>query len=61
MRLVATTAAERTALSAKSAPALVYTTGPGEFETLNEGREPFEYTDPPGTAPPTIRPAVLRI
>jgi hypothetical protein len=60
MRLVATTAAERSELSAKSAPAVVGRTE-DEVVTLHVAESPFDYAAPPGTAPPTTRPAVLRV
>jgi hypothetical protein len=60
MRLVATTAAERTDLSAKAAPAVVGRTE-DEVVTLHVAESLFDYAAPPGTAPRTTRPAVLRV
>jgi hypothetical protein len=60
IRPVATTAAERADLSAKSAPSVVGTTA-NTVVTLHDTQFPFDYTAPPGTAPPTTRPDVLRV
>lgn len=61
MRQVATMAAQRADLSAKSAPSVIDSPSLGEFMVLHEARDSFDYTAPPGTAPPTAIPLVLRV
>jgi hypothetical protein len=60
IRQVITTAAERADLSAKSALAVVGTTEI-EVVALHDTHSGFDHTALPGTAPPTTRPAVLRV
>lgn len=55
---VATTAAERGDLSARSAPTLVDSSN---GRSVVASHDVFDYTSPPGTAPPTVRPIVLRV
>jgi hypothetical protein len=61
MRQVATTAAERPDLSAKSAPGLIGSPSLSEFVVLHDARDSFDYTASSGTAPPTAIPVVLRV
>jgi hypothetical protein len=61
MRQVATMAAQRADLSAKSAPSVIGSPGLGKFLVLHGARDSFDYTAPPGTAPPTAIPVVLRV
>jgi len=60
IRQVATTAAERADVTAKSVPSVISTVQT-TFETLHAVRSIFDYTAPPGTAPPTTTPFVLRV
>ena len=54
------TAAERADLTTKSAPLMI---GVVQIEsaTLHDSRTFFDYSSPPGTAPPTTTPLVLRV
>jgi hypothetical protein len=61
IRQVATTAAERADLSAKATPTDIDSTSLGELVPLQNGNDFFDYASPPGTAPPTARPVVLRV
>ena len=61
MRQVATMVAQRADLSAKSAPSVIDSPSLGEFMVLHEAKNSFDYTAPPGTAPPTAIPLVLRV
>ena len=61
IRQVATTAPERADLSAKSAPSIIGSPSIDDFVVLHEAKGAFDYTVPPGTAPPTARPLVLRV
>ena len=61
VRQVATTAPERADLSVKSAPSITGSPSTDEFVLLHEAKGAFDYTVAPGTAPPTVRPVVLRV
>ena len=56
-----TTTPERADLHAKVALALIDSTSLGELELRPSGEDPFDHSAPPGTAPPTARPVVLRV
>lgn len=60
IRQVAATAAERADVTATSAP-LVISAIQTTFETLHDLQSIFNDTAPPGTAPPTTTPLVLRV
>jgi hypothetical protein len=61
IRHVATTAPERVDPSAKSAPSIIGSPSIDEFVVLHEAKGAYDYAVPPGTAPPTARPLVLRV
>jgi hypothetical protein len=60
IRQVARIASERVDLSARSAPAVVATTE-HEVVSRHDRQSAFDDIAPPGTAPPTTTPAVLRV
>ena len=59
VRPVATTAAER--IDLRTAPALFAGLATFTLSSLPASALAFEYTSPPGTAPPTTTPLVLRV
>lgn len=61
MLLAATTAAARTDLNVKAALGSSATPDLGDFVVRRCARDSFDYAAPPGTAPPTARPVVLRV
>jgi hypothetical protein len=61
MQQVATTAPERADLSAKAASTLIDAVSLGEVVLLRNRNDSFDYAAPPGAAPPTARPVVLRV
>lgn len=61
VRQVATTAPERADLSAKSAPSIIGSPRLGEFVVLYNAEDSLDDSAPPGIAPPTARPIVLRV
>jgi hypothetical protein len=60
IRQATTTPAERADLTAKSAPLII---GAVQVESvsLQDAQSFFDYSSPPGTAPPTTTPLVLRV
>ena len=60
LRQASTTAAERTNWGVTSIP-LATTTVTSKFNALTESEPRFDYSNPPGTAPPTTTPLVLRV
>jgi hypothetical protein len=60
-RLIATTSSERADLRAKSAHTVVDSTSHGELVLARAPQDAVDHTAPPGSAPPTTRPAVLRV
>jgi hypothetical protein len=59
VRQAATTAAERADMTAKSAPVMI---GAAQIElALRVSQTYLDYRSPPGTAPPTTAPLVLRV
>ena len=61
MQQVAITSAERADLSAKSAPSIIGPPRLGEFVVLHNAADSLDDSAPPGIAPPTVRPVVLRV
>jgi hypothetical protein len=60
IRQATTTAAQRADLTAKSAPSMIGTVQI-ESVVLRDSQAFFDYRSPPGTAPPTTTPLVLRV
>ena len=60
IRQASTTAAERADVTTKSAP-LVINAASIESVVFRDSQNFFDYSSPPGTAPPTTTPLVLRV
>lgn len=61
MRQVAITTAERADLGAKSALSIIGSPRLGEFVVLHNAEDSLDDSAPPGIAPPTATPIVLRV